>query len=153
GEMYVSPLFKARDQSSHGYDVIDHGSLDPNFGTEGDFQALCEELSRHGVGLMMDVVPNHMGIDDPANTWWQDVVDNGQGSIYAKFFDIDWDPPKEAFKGKVLLPILGDQYGKVLENQELKLIYEDQRFVIAYYDRRFPLAPRTWMMVLRLTLE
>lgn len=153
GEMYASPLFKARDQSTHGYDVVDHGSLDPHFGSEADFQAMCDELSRCGLGLMMDVVPNHMGIDDPQNAWWQDVLENGESSIYAKFFDIDWDPPKEALKGKVLLPILGDQYGRVLENQELKLVYEDQRFLIAYYDRRFPLGPRSWMMVLRLALE
>ncbi|MBI3465299.1 MAG: malto-oligosyltrehalose synthase [Planctomycetes bacterium] len=153
GEMYASPLFKARDQSSHGYDVVDHGSLDPHFGSEADFHALCEELSRCGLGLMMDVVPNHMGIDDPQNAWWQDVLENGQSSIYAKFFDIDWHPPKEELKGKVLLPILGDQYGKVLENQELKLVYEDQRFLIAYYDRRFPVAPRSSMKVLQLALE
>jgi len=153
GEMYASPLFKARDQSSHGYDVIDHGSLDPHFGSEEDFQAMCGELAGRGLGLMMDMVPNHMGIDDPRNAWWQDVLENGQSSTYAKFFDIDWDPPKEALKGKVLLPILGEQYGKVLENQELKLVYEDQRLMIAYYDRRFPVAPRTWMMVLRTALE
>lgn len=153
GDAYASPLFRARENSSHGYDVIDHRQCDPELGSEEDFQAFAEELSQHGMGLMLDVVPNHMGIDDPHNVWWQDVLENGISSVYAKFFDIDWDPPKEELKQKVLLPILGDQYGRVLENQELKLVYDDQRFQIAYYDRRFPLAPRTWADVLRLALE
>src|SRR5690606_25313352 len=115
-----------------------------------DFQAFAEALGSHGMGLMMDIVPNHMGIDDPHNAWWQDVLENGMSSHYAKYFDIDWDPPKENLKQKVLLPFLGDQYGKVLENQELQLIFDDQRFQIAYYERRFPVAPRTWIPILEL---
>ncbi len=94
-----------------------------------------------------------MGIDDPHNGWWQDVLENGPASQYARFFDIDWNPPKEALRGKVLLPVLGDQFGRVLEDQQLRLSYEDQRFVISYYERRFPTDPGTWVMILRRALE
>jgi (1->4)-alpha-D-glucan 1-alpha-D-glucosylmutase len=153
GDAYASPLFRSRESSSHGYDVIDHGQIDPALGTEADFVAFAEQLHARRMGLMMDVVPNHMGIDDPHNEWWQDVLENGVSSIYARFFDIDWDPPKEELKHKVLLPILGDQYGRVLENREIQLVYQDQRFQITCYGRRFPLAPRSWADVLRVVLE
>jgi (1->4)-alpha-D-glucan 1-alpha-D-glucosylmutase len=152
-DAYPSPLFRAREHSSHGYDVIDPRTIDPEFGTEADFQDFAEELREYGLGLMMDVVPNHMGIDDWHNTWWQDVLENGMSSNYAKFFDIDWYPPKESLREKVLLPILGDQYGKVLENQEIKLLYEERRFRIAYYERRFPVEPRSWQRILRPVVE
>jgi (1->4)-alpha-D-glucan 1-alpha-D-glucosylmutase len=151
--VYSSPLFRARRDSAHGYDVIDHNKIDPELGTEADLQALAEELTHHGLGLLMDVVPNHMGIDDPNNVLWQDVLENGQSSSYAKFFDIDWNPPKAELQGKVLVPVLGDQYGKVLENRELSIAYEDQRFYVRYYQRRYPLAPESWPLVLRPALE
>lgn len=153
GDAYASPLFRARQSSSHGYDVIDHNTIHPKFGTEADFEAFATELKEHGMGLLLDIVPNHMGIDDPHNQWWQDVLENGLSSPHAKFFDIDWNPPKEQLRMKVLLPILGDQYGRVLEKQELKLIYEDHRLQIAYYDRRFPVAPRSWVDLLRSVVE
>ncbi|HEX4129958.1 MAG TPA: malto-oligosyltrehalose synthase [Pirellulales bacterium] len=146
--VYASPLFRARRDSAHGYDVIDHNTVDPEFGNEADFQRFAEELLRHRLGLVMDVVPNHMGIDDPNNRWWQDVLENGPGSPYAKFFDIEWHPPKETLQETVLMPVLGDQYGKVLENQELRLVYRDQRFYVEYYQRRFPLATDTWATLL-----
>ncbi|HWA99800.1 MAG TPA: malto-oligosyltrehalose synthase [Pirellulales bacterium] len=146
--VYASPLFRARRDSAHGYDVIDPNIVDPEFGSETDFQQFAEELARHQLGLVMDVVPNHMGIDDPNNRWWQDVLENGPGSAYAKFFDIEWHPPKESLQETVLVPVLGDQYGKVLEAQELKLAYRDQRFYVEYYQRRFPLSPATWTVLL-----
>ena len=151
--VYASPLFRAREQSSHGYDVVDYDVIDPSIGTEDDFRAFCAELRRYGMGLMMDVVPNHMGIDDWHNRWWQDVLENGPSSRYAKYFDIDWSPPKETLKDRILLPYLGDQFGKVLENQELQLVYDDGRFRVSYYDRRFPIAPRSSLLILRLALE
>ncbi|MFO0896870.1 MAG: malto-oligosyltrehalose synthase [Pirellulales bacterium] len=147
-DAYPSPLFRARANSAHGYDVIDHATIDPEFGTLADFQRFAEELRRRDMGLLMDVVPNHMGIDDPNNLWWQDVLENGVSSRYARFFDIDWRPPKDSLKGKVLLPILGDQYGRVLDRQELRLVWEQERFYVRYYNRRFPLAPRTWTTIL-----
>lgn len=153
GDAYASPLFRARENSSHGYDVIDHSQVDPDLGTEEEFTRFADSLKRLGLGLMLDVVPNHMGIDDPHNIWWQDVLENGLSSQYAQFFDIDWNPPKEELKQKILIPILGDQYGRALENQDIQLVYEDHRFQVACYDKRFPLAPRSWAEVLRLALE
>jgi (1->4)-alpha-D-glucan 1-alpha-D-glucosylmutase len=153
GAAYASPLVRAREHSTHGYDVVDHRQIDPALGTDEDFRQLAESLQQHGLGLMMDVVPNHMGIDDPNNLWWQDLLENGRSSVYSNFFDVDWDPPKDALKQKVLLPILGEQYGRALENQELQIVWEDQRLKVAYHERRFPLAPRTWADVLRLALE
>ncbi len=152
-DLYASPLFRARENSSHGYDVVDHGAIDPAIGSEADFQLLAEHLRREGLGLMMDVVPNHMGIDDPHNGPWQDVLENGPSSPYAAFFDIDWSPPKESLKDKVLLPFLGDQYGTVLENEELQLAYDGQRFWINYFQRQFPVGPPSWLTILRCVLE
>ena len=148
-DAYVSPLFRAREQSSHGYDVVDHGMIHPEFGGTADFQAFAEDLRARGMGMLMDVVPNHMGIDDPANAWWQDVLENGPASRFARFFDIDWRPPKAQLRGKVLLPYLGDQFGRVLENRELRPAYQDHAFHLYYYDRRFPLGPKSTLLILR----
>ncbi|HEY5315901.1 MAG TPA: malto-oligosyltrehalose synthase [Pirellulales bacterium] len=152
GAVYASPLFKARRDSSHGYDVVDHNTIHPEFGTEDEFRLFAEGLQAAGMGLLLDVVPNHMAIDDNTNLWWQDVLANGRGSPYAKFFDIDWDPPQEELKDKILVPVLGEQYGKVLENEELKLVYAGQRFWVDYYARRFPVTAGTWPRILQLAL-
>src|SRR5690606_16879135 len=94
-DLYLSPLFQSREQSSHGYDVVDHSRIEPDFGDEAAFEAMAEEACAHGMGLLLDVVPNHMGINDPGNRWWLDVLENGETSRYASYFDIDWDPPGE----------------------------------------------------------
>ncbi|HEX4143607.1 MAG TPA: malto-oligosyltrehalose synthase [Pirellulales bacterium] len=148
GALYFSPFFRARAGSTHGYDVVDPTQIDPSLGTEEQFGQLAEVLRGAGLGLMIDIVPNHMGVDDPNNRWWQDVLANGPGSAFAKYFDIDWNPPKEALRGKVLLPVLGDQFGKVLEERQLQLAYEDERFVLRYFERSFPTDPRTWVAIL-----
>jgi (1->4)-alpha-D-glucan 1-alpha-D-glucosylmutase len=122
---------------------VDHSSVSPDFGSEEDFREFALELTRREMGLLMDVVPNHMGITDPTNRQWQDVLENGRASPYANFFDIDWDPPKEELKHRILLPFLGDQYGKVLESQELRVCFDDGIFYLSYFDRRFPLNSRT----------
>jgi (1->4)-alpha-D-glucan 1-alpha-D-glucosylmutase len=153
GTAYISPFFCARRGSTHGYDVVDHRQLDPQLGSEQEFQAMAEELCRHDMGLLVDIVPNHMCVDDPRNAWWQDILENGPGSPFAKYFDIDWSPPKEGLRGKVLLAVLGDQFGKVLENQQLKIEFEDQRFVVHYYDSFFPTDPKTWVPILKRALE
>ncbi len=153
GAAYLSPFFRARAGSTHGYDVVDHGEFDPSLGNEASFAAFATTLRKCGMGLVVDIVPNHMGIDDPHNGWWQDVLTNGPASQYARYFDIDWNPPKEALRGKVLLPVLGDQFGKVLEDQQLQLAYDDQRFVICYYERRLPTDPATWVAILSHALE
>ena len=152
-DAYASPLFRARESSEHGYDVVDHTCVSPDFGTEDDFRDFAAELAAHEMGLLLDVVPNHMGINDPANRLWQDVLENGEASPYSKFFDIDWNPPKEELKHRVLLPFLGDQYGKVLESQELKVAFAEGSFFLTYYDRRFPLNPRSWAKILELVQQ
>lgn len=152
-DVYLSPLFHAREQSSHGYDVVNHEVIEPSFGGDEGFERLAQTLQGLSMGVLLDVVPNHMGIDDRHNAWWQDVLANGEGARYAPFFDIDWDPPPDKLKHKVLLPYLGASYGKVLEAQELKLVHTEQRFYIQYYDRCFPVSPPSWPTILRLMLE
>src|SRR5262245_41107293 len=119
-DCYASPLFMARPGSLHGYDVIDPTKLNPELGTREDFNEFSAQLKKREMGLMIDVVPNHMCIAGSGNQWWNDVLENGPGSRYSSYFDIDWSPPKEILANKTLLPILGDQYGRVLENQEIQ---------------------------------
>jgi (1->4)-alpha-D-glucan 1-alpha-D-glucosylmutase len=153
GALYLSPIFRAAQGSTHGYDVVDPRELDPQLGSEEDFAAMAEELRAHGLGLLLDVVPNHMGIDDPHNVWWRDVLANGRASPFATYFDIDWHPPKRSLEGKVLLPVLGESFGKVLESQQLKLVYENDAFFVRYYERAFPTDPQTWVPLLELCQE
>jgi (1->4)-alpha-D-glucan 1-alpha-D-glucosylmutase len=138
--VYASPYLKARPGSTHGYDVIDHCSLNPELGTQADYDAFCGELARHGMSHILDTVPNHVGVATNDNVWWNDVLEHGPASKYAKYFDIAWrGSPREELHDKVLLPVLGGHYGDVLEMGELKLVHEDGKFWVRYYDRRFPL--------------
>ena len=118
-DLYASPYFKARADSLHGYDIANHNELNPSIGTEEELTAMVEELHRHGMCQILDTVPNHMGIGEESNVWWIDVLENGRSALHASYFDIDWDPLNPKLTNKVLLPILGEQYGKVLENGEL----------------------------------
>ncbi len=152
-DLYASPFFQASPGSTHGYDIVDHNHLNPEIGTPEDFDALVAELKKHGMGLLTDFVPNHMGIAVATNRWWMDVLENGPSSAAAPCFDIDWHPLKRELENKVLLPILGDQYGKVLENGELKLRFADGVFSLDYYENRLPVNPRSYNQVLRLALE
>jgi (1->4)-alpha-D-glucan 1-alpha-D-glucosylmutase len=147
-DCYASPYLKAAPGSPHGYDVVDPTVLNPEIGTEADYQVFITALQEHGMGQLLDVVPNHMGIAGSANVWWQDVLENGPSSHYATFFDIDWTPVKPELENTVLLPILGDQYGIVLENQEILLHYDDGLFFLQYYENRLPLDPSTWSIIL-----
>ncbi|MFN8592537.1 MAG: malto-oligosyltrehalose synthase [Thermomicrobiales bacterium] len=153
GALYTSPFLKAATGSTHGYDVTDYGTLNPEIGGEDDFAALVATLQEHGLGLIADIVPNHMGIAGGANPWWQDVLENGRSSPYAPYFDIDWRPLKEELRGKMLLPVLGDHYGVVLERGELRLEYSDGAFRVAYFDTPFPIAPPTYPLILAPALE
>jgi (1->4)-alpha-D-glucan 1-alpha-D-glucosylmutase len=147
-DCYLSPYMMANAGSEHGYDIVNHNALNPEIGTEQDYHAFVETLKSHGLGQIVDVVPNHMGIGGE-NAWWTDVLENGPGSPYAAFFDIDWRPLKPDLANKVLLPILGDQFGKVLEDQQLVLSFEEGGFWLHYYQRRFPIAPHSWAMILQ----
>ena len=151
--VYASPIFRAARGSLHGYDVVDYGQLNPDIGSDEDFAAFVTALHDRGMRLIVDFVPNHMGIEGGQNAWWQDVLEHGQLSRYAETFDIDWSPLKRELAGKVLLPFLGDQYGDVLERGELVLSFADGGFTIRYWDSPFPLDPRTWPVVLRPVLD
>jgi (1->4)-alpha-D-glucan 1-alpha-D-glucosylmutase len=152
-DCYASPYLKAAPGSTHGYDVVDPTELNPEIGTEADYQAFIKTLHDHDMGQILDIVPNHMSIAESTNLWWQDVLENGPSSRYAMFFDIDWTPVKPELENKVLLPILGDQYGIVLENQEISLHYDDGLFFLLYYEHRFPIDPCTWNTILTLNQD
>ena len=148
--LYTSPFIKARAGSLHGYDIIDHESLNPEIGTEGDFEALIGALHDHGMRLMIDVVPNHMGVLQADNRWWLDILEHGPASRFACYFDIDWEPLSEELRGKVLLPILGDQYGTVLERGEIRLAFDREAgtFSLWYYEHRMPVRPSAYRALL-----
>lgn len=151
--VYASPFFLAGAESTHGYDVADHNALNPVVGSRGDFDAFVSALHENGLGQIVDFVPNHMGIAEALNGWWMDVLENGPASAHAPFFDIDWHPLKEELENKVLLPILGDQYGRVLEKGELKLAFENGAFFLTYFSTRLPLTPRSYPAVLRRAMD
>ena len=144
--LYCSPILGARPGSQHGYDVVDHGRLNPELGTCADFDRLVDLLHAHGMGLVVDIVPNHMGVLGGDNAWWLDVLENGASSAYAGYFDIDWQAADPVLRGKVLLPVLGDQFGVVLERGELRLVFDEQRghLTLCYHEHRLPLDPATY---------
>ena len=141
-DCYTSPFLMAHPGSMHGYDVTDHTRFNPEIGSEEQFTEFAERLRQRGMGLVVDVVPNHMCITHSSNLWWWDVLENGPSSDYSRHFDIDWNPPKSELANKVLLPVLGEQYGKVLEDQQLTLIFDEGLFFVTYFQRRFPVAIR-----------
>jgi (1->4)-alpha-D-glucan 1-alpha-D-glucosylmutase len=141
-DFYSSPIFEARPGSMHGYDVARHDRLNPELGGNEGFASFSAELQRQGLGLLLDIVPNHMGVGNDSD-WWQDVLENGHASQYSEYFDIDWKPLKPALRNKLLLPILGNQYGDELESKHIQLSIEDGRPRIHYYDHCMPVAPRT----------
>jgi (1->4)-alpha-D-glucan 1-alpha-D-glucosylmutase len=152
-DAYASPYFQARAASLHGYDITDHNKLNAAIGSREEYDAWVGELHARGMGQVLDFVPNHMGIGEPLNQWWMDVLENGPSSIYAKYFDIDWRPLKSDLHDKVLLPILADQYGRVLERGELKVHFADGAFYLTYFDNRLPLAPGSYRYIIALALE
>jgi (1->4)-alpha-D-glucan 1-alpha-D-glucosylmutase len=147
-DLYSSPFFKARPDSPHGYDVVDHNELSESIGGEPGFARLTDRLRELGIGHLVDFVPNHMGIGVRDNAWWMDVLENGASSIYAEFFDIDWQPLKTEMAHKVLLPVLGDHYGRVLESGELRTSFDDGAFSIRYFDLELPVDPGSAPLIL-----
>ncbi|MDQ1272690.1 MAG: (1-_4)-alpha-D-glucan 1-alpha-D-glucosylmutase [Planctomycetota bacterium] len=144
-DIYASPYCKAREGSLHGYDIVDHNTLNPEIGTEEEYHEMVQELGKYQMGQMLDIVPNHMCITSKENTWWMDVLENGPSSPYANFFDIDWDPVKTELKNKILIPVLSAQYGIILERQELRLAFENGAFFIHYYQHKLPIIPKTYI--------
>lgn len=148
--LYSSPYLKARAGSTHGYDVVDPTRLNPEVGTDEEHAALCEALAAHGMGQVLDIVPNHMGVLGADNPWWQDVLEHGQASLHAATFDIEWEPAAPELRGRVLLPVLGDHYGRVLEAGEIVLHFDEAegRFEAVYWEHRLPLDPRAYPQIL-----
>jgi (1->4)-alpha-D-glucan 1-alpha-D-glucosylmutase len=145
GAVYASPILRARASSAHNYDVIDPTRIDERFGGREGFDRMVRALRRRGIGLVVDVVPNHMAIGSE-NPWWMDVLEHGRASRYARFFDIDWRGT--GVEGKVLIPILGRHYGEALEAGELRLVLEEPGLRIAYLDHRLPIDPAHYVRVL-----
>jgi (1->4)-alpha-D-glucan 1-alpha-D-glucosylmutase len=148
GDLYASPYFAARRGSEHGYDIVDHNRFNPEIGTADEHRAMVDALHAHGMGHIVDFVPNHMGIglDNP---WWRDILAWGPLSPYAEFFDIDWHR-SSAGRGKVVLPVLGDHYGRVVEDAQLAVTFvaEQGRFRLTYFDHAFPLTPPSYALLL-----
>lgn len=145
-DVYLSPVFRARLGSRHGYDVTDPTRFDPVLGKPQEFHAFAAEAARRGMGLILDIVPNHMAVSFE-NRYWRDVLENGPSSRYGEFFDISWDQ-EEKGNPKLLIPCLGKPYGRALEDGELRLDWSDQGFLVRYWDHSFPLDPKTWNQVL-----
>lgn len=145
---YASPILAAKPGSMHGYDVIDHSRLNPEIGTEEEFSSFVEKLHKHRMGLIVDIVPNHMYIAHAANLWWNDLLENGPASIYAGYFDIDWNPPRIELVNKVLLPLLDQQYGSALENQVLQVNYKKGAFHVELPAMELPTDPKSWALIL-----
>ncbi len=152
-DVYASPVLQAAPGSLHGYDVCDPSRLNPELGSDEDFDRLVHALQARSMGLLVDTVPNHMGIADDCNLWWTDVLENGPISQYAPFFDIEWQPVKPELENRVLLPILENQYGRVLESGTLQLEYADGGFWLCYYERRLPINPRSYGRLLGYKLD
>jgi (1->4)-alpha-D-glucan 1-alpha-D-glucosylmutase len=148
-DCYCSPVLRARPGSTHGYDICAHGQLNPELGDESDYQAFVDELAAHDLGQILDFVPNHMAADPEKNPWWRSVLEDGPASPFATFFDIDWHPVKPELDNKVLLPVLSDHYGIVLEQGELQLEFDNGAFVLRYHDHSWPVDPGQYPKFLR----
>jgi (1->4)-alpha-D-glucan 1-alpha-D-glucosylmutase len=146
---YASPLLRARANSPHGYDITDHQQLNQEIGDLEDLRYFTDKLRMHGMGLIVDIVPNHMGAGKD-NPWWMDVLENGRSSAYADYFDIDWNPLSDDLQNKILLAILGDSYGKILENGEIQLRFDEEtgRFWLYYWEHQVPIDPATYPVIL-----
>jgi (1->4)-alpha-D-glucan 1-alpha-D-glucosylmutase len=149
---YVSPILKATAGSTHGYDICDHSVLSSELGSDDDFDAFAASLNQRRMGLILDFVPNHMGLDPSANAWWHDVLEHGRGSPYADYFDIDWDPVTPEIKDRLLLPVLQDGYGDVLHRGELQVGFEAGRFYLQYFATRLPIEPHSSIALMRADL-
>jgi (1->4)-alpha-D-glucan 1-alpha-D-glucosylmutase len=149
--LYASPYLKARPGSTHGYDIVDHNAINPELGGIDGFERLVGALRQHGIKQILDFVPNHMGVGGSDNAWWLDVLEWGQDSPYAGYFDIDWDPDRRYLQSKILVPFLGDQYGAVLESGALELRFDagDGSFAVwAYGEHKLPICPLHYVRIL-----
>ncbi|AOJ90741.1 maltooligosyl trehalose synthase [Burkholderia sp. MSMB0856] len=151
--LYLSPITTAEPGSTHGYDTVDHRAINAELGGEAGFRRLVDALRARGLGVIVDIVPNHMGVGGASNGWWNDVLEWGPASPYAHYFDIDWHPPDAALDGKVLLPCLGAPYGDALAAGDITLGADPSAgcFFIACLGRKLPVAAATYAEILRIT--
>jgi (1->4)-alpha-D-glucan 1-alpha-D-glucosylmutase len=150
---YCSSYLRAAPGSTHGYDVLDHQSLNPELGGTIGHEQFCMTLGKHHLGQVLDLVPNHMSIAHSDNRWWWDVLENGPSSRYASYFDVDWEPQEKSLHNRVLMPILGDHYGRAIEEGQLQIQREGGSFHVKYFDHLLPLAPRTIDTILSAAAE
>ncbi len=141
--IYCSPILQSVPGSQHGYDVVDHNRINEDLGGLAGHERMVKALTAHGLGNIVDLVPNHMAVAGRANGWWWDVLENGPASLYASYFDIDWDPPESKLRATVLVPMLGDHYGRVLEAGQLVVTRDGGSFIVRYFDNELPVSPRT----------
>jgi (1->4)-alpha-D-glucan 1-alpha-D-glucosylmutase len=147
--VYLSPFFKARPGSAHGYDITNHAELNPELGTEAEYSSMIHAFRREGVKRILDFVPNHMGVGGADNPLWLDVLEWGPESRYAGWFDIDWSARDGSGQDKLLAPVLGEQYGEALRTSKLQLKFDDGAFAIwAYDEHKFPVCPLTYPLIL-----
>ncbi len=155
-DVYLSPILGSRKGSGHGYDVTDPTRINPELGSEEDFENFQNELQKRGMGLVLDIVPNHMAAS-MENAWWMDVLENGAQSAYGAYFDIDWHPSARSLDGKILLPVLGRPFGEVLDSGELKLTFQEGKFYFKFYfqyfDSFFPLSPGSYYGILHYRID
>ena len=151
-DVYLSPILGSRKGSGHGYDVTDPTRINPELGTEEEFGNFQSELQKRSMGLVLDIVPNHMAAS-MENVWWLDVLENGPQSAHAAYFDIDWHPSARSLEGKILLPVLGRPFGEVLDSGELKLTFQEGKFYFQYFDSVFPLAPASYYGILHYRID
>lgn len=149
--IYCSPILRARPGSMHGYDIVAHDEINPELGGRDGFERFSAALRAHGMGQILDLVPNHMGVLGADNAWWMDVLENGPASVHAQYFDIDWQPVNPDLAGKVLVPVLGDHYGNVLASGQLVVSFERAQgaFAVSYHAHRFPIDPGTYPALLK----
>src|SRR5260370_10200478 len=151
-DLSTRPVLQAGPGSMHGYDVVDHGRLSVEVGGEEAYDRMAGALRRSGLGHVLDIVPNHMGLIGD-NSLWADLLENGPSAKSARFFDIEWRPVKEELADKVLVPVLGDRYGAVLERGEIKLELVEGAFRIRYFDHLFPVNPRSYGQILQYRID
>ena len=147
-DVYASPVLSSRRGSTHGYDGTDPSRIDPDLGGDDGFTLFQQELQKRGMGLLLDIVPNHMAASGE-NRWWMDVLENGSDSPFAAYFDVDWHPEMKGMDGRVLLPVLGKPFGEVLDAGELAVVLEEGKFAVKYFEHLFPVAPRSYSTLLR----
>src|ERR1700683_2642992 len=150
--VYCSPYLQAAPGSLHGYDVVDHQRVNEELGGEDGHARFCRRLSELGLGQVLDIVPNHMALGRENRYWW-DVLENGPSSRYATWFDIDWNSSEVKLQNKVLIPVLGDQYGRVLSSGQIKIEHDLEGFHVRYGDNLFPVAPRSLSLLLSKAAE